>query len=180
MTGDSATCDIGWVQISSKLILARAVDVPGPECTSHLSRLYGHVNSAGRRCWNQPPHWVLRIWKWQLNEREASLVDAFRRLPRTTATELSDAGPALVLGPCANSHRNSQNRLVHFWSDEDFLNDFKGLGNRDVYPPVEISKHQNKPIIEIGPLLVKPGRCVGGVLVGAQETKVRPAVVNTR
>jgi hypothetical protein len=55
----------------------------------------------------------------QLNEREASLVDAFRRLPPETATELSALAERLAeLAP---------NRRIDWsdsWSDED-LNEFR-------------------------------------------------------
>ena len=56
----------------------------------------------------------------QLNEREASLVDAFRRLPPETATELSALAERLAgLAP---------NRRID-WSDED-LNEFRAASLR--------------------------------------------------
>ena len=56
----------------------------------------------------------------QLNEREASLVDAFRRLPPETATELSALAERLAeLAP---------NRTID-WSDED-LNEFRAASLR--------------------------------------------------
>ena len=60
----------------------------------------------------------------QLNEREASLVDAFRRLPPEAATELS----ALVerLAELAPNHRIDWSDS---WSDED-LNDFRSASLR--------------------------------------------------
>jgi hypothetical protein len=56
----------------------------------------------------------------ELNEREASLVDAFRRLPPDTATELSAL--AQRLAEVAPNHRID-------WSDED-LNDFRAASLR--------------------------------------------------
>jgi hypothetical protein len=60
----------------------------------------------------------------QLNEREASLVDAFRRLPPETATELSALAERLAeLAP---------NRRIDWsdsWSDED-LNEFRAASLR--------------------------------------------------
>ena len=56
----------------------------------------------------------------QLNEREASLVDAFRRLPPETATELSALAERLAeLAP---------NRKID-WSDDD-LNEFRAASLR--------------------------------------------------
>jgi len=51
----------------------------------------------------------------QLNEREASLVDAFRGLPPDTATELSALTERLA--------ELTRNRRID-WSDED-LNEFR-------------------------------------------------------
>ena len=60
----------------------------------------------------------------QLNEREASLVDAFRRLPPDTATELSALAVRLAeLAP---------NRKIDWsdsWSDED-LTEFRAASLR--------------------------------------------------
>ena len=56
----------------------------------------------------------------QLNEREASLVDAFRRLHPDTATELSALAERLA--ELAPNHRMD-------WSDED-LNDFRAASLR--------------------------------------------------
>ena len=60
----------------------------------------------------------------QLNEREASLVDAFRRLAPETATELSALAERLAeLAP---------NRRIDWsdsWSDED-LNEFRAASLR--------------------------------------------------
>jgi hypothetical protein len=60
----------------------------------------------------------------QLNEREASLVDAFRRLPPDAATELSALAERLAeLAP---------NRRIDWsdsWSDED-LNEFRAASLR--------------------------------------------------
>src|SRR5712671_1425312 len=60
----------------------------------------------------------------QLNEREVSLVDAFRRLPPDTATELSALAERLAeLAP---------NRRIDWsdsWSDED-LNEFRAASLR--------------------------------------------------
>ena len=60
----------------------------------------------------------------QLNEREASLVDAFRRLPPETATELSALAERLAeLAP---------NRRIDWsdsWSDDD-LNEFRAASLR--------------------------------------------------
>ena len=60
----------------------------------------------------------------QLNQREVSLVDAFRRLPPEAATELS----ALVqrLAELAPNHRIDWSDS---WSDED-LNDFRAASLR--------------------------------------------------
>lgn len=55
----------------------------------------------------------------QLNEREASLLDAFRRLPPDTAMELSALAKRLAeLAP------NSRIDWSDSWSDED-LNEFR-------------------------------------------------------
>ena len=60
----------------------------------------------------------------QLNEREASLVDAFRRLPPETATELSALAERLAeLAP------NRRIDCSDSWSDED-LNAFSGASLR--------------------------------------------------
>jgi hypothetical protein len=60
----------------------------------------------------------------QLNEREASLVDAFRRLPPDTATELSELAERLAeLAP------NHTIDWSDSWSDED-LNDFRAASLR--------------------------------------------------
>jgi hypothetical protein len=60
----------------------------------------------------------------QLNEQEASLVDAFRRLPPGTATELSALTERLAdLAP---------NRMIDWsdsWSDED-LNQYRAASLR--------------------------------------------------
>ena len=60
----------------------------------------------------------------ELNEREASLLDAFRRLPPNTATELSALAERLAeLAP---------NRRIDWsdsWSDED-LNEFRAASLR--------------------------------------------------
>ncbi len=55
----------------------------------------------------------------QLNQREASLVDAFRRLPPDAATELSALAERLA--ELAPNHRIDWSES---WSDED-LNDFR-------------------------------------------------------
>lgn len=55
----------------------------------------------------------------QLNEREASLLDAFRRLPQDTAMELSV--PAERLAELAPNRRID---WPDSWSDED-LNEFR-------------------------------------------------------
>ena len=55
----------------------------------------------------------------QLNEREASLVDAFRRLPSDAATELSALAERLA--ELAPNHRIDWSDS---WSEED-LNDFR-------------------------------------------------------
>jgi hypothetical protein len=60
----------------------------------------------------------------QLNEREASLVDAFRRLPPDTATELSALAERLAA--LAPNHRIDWSDS---WSDED-LNDFRAASLR--------------------------------------------------
>src|ERR1035441_6877269 len=60
----------------------------------------------------------------QLNEREASLVDAFRRLPPDAATELSALAERLA--ELAPNHRID---LSASWSDED-LNDFRAASLR--------------------------------------------------
>lgn len=60
----------------------------------------------------------------QLNEREASLVDAFRRLPPDTAAELSAL--AQRLAELAPNHRIDWSDS---WSDED-LNDFRAASLR--------------------------------------------------
>ena len=60
----------------------------------------------------------------QLNEREASWVDAFRRLPPETATELSALAARLA--------ELASNRKIDWsdsWSDED-LNDFRAASLR--------------------------------------------------
>jgi hypothetical protein len=60
----------------------------------------------------------------QLNEREASLVDAFRRLPPETATELSALAQRLA--------ELAANRRIDWsdsWSDED-LNEFRAASLR--------------------------------------------------
>ena len=65
-----------------------------------------------------------RDMEMQLNEREASLVDAFRRLPPDTATELSALAVRLAeLAP---------NRKIDWsdsWSDED-LTEFRAASLR--------------------------------------------------
>lgn len=55
----------------------------------------------------------------QLNEREASLVDAFRRLPPETATELSALAARL-----AELALNRKIDWTDSWSDED-LKEFR-------------------------------------------------------
>jgi hypothetical protein len=60
----------------------------------------------------------------QLNEREASLVDAFRRLPPDAATELSAL--AARLAELAPSHRIDWSDS---WTDED-MNDFRAASLR--------------------------------------------------
>lgn len=60
----------------------------------------------------------------QLNEREASLVDAFRRLPPDTATELSALAERLAeLAP------NHKIDWSDSWSDGD-MNDFRAASLR--------------------------------------------------
>jgi hypothetical protein len=60
----------------------------------------------------------------QLNEREASLVDAYRRLPPDTATELSALAERLAeLAP------NGRIDWSDSWSDED-LNEFRAASLR--------------------------------------------------
>ena len=60
----------------------------------------------------------------QLNEREASLVGAFRRLPPDTASELSALAERLAeLAP------NQKIDWSDSWSDED-LNDFRAASLR--------------------------------------------------
>ncbi|MEO8127261.1 MAG: hypothetical protein ABI822_09230 [Bryobacteraceae bacterium] len=60
----------------------------------------------------------------QLNEREASLVDAFRRLPPDTSSELSALAERLAaLAP------NQRIDWSDSWSDED-LNDFRAASLR--------------------------------------------------
>jgi hypothetical protein len=60
----------------------------------------------------------------QLNEREASLVEAFRRLPPGAATELSALAERLAeLAP------NHKIDWSDSWSDED-LNDFRAASLR--------------------------------------------------
>ena len=70
-----------------------------------------------------PLYWMQGM-EMQLNEREASLVDAFRRLPLETATELSALAERLAeLAP---------NRRIDWsdsWSDED-LNEFRAASLR--------------------------------------------------
>ena len=70
-----------------------------------------------------PVYWVQDM-DVQLNEREASLVDAFRRLPPDTATELSALAVRLAeLAP---------NRKIDWsdsWSDED-LTEFRAASLR--------------------------------------------------
>jgi hypothetical protein len=65
------------------------------------------------------PYTVYKDMEMQLNEREASLVDAFRRLPPDAATELSAL--AARLAELAPSHRIDWSDS---WSDED-MNDFR-------------------------------------------------------
>jgi hypothetical protein len=93
----------------------------------------------------------------QRNEREASLLDALRRLPPDTATELSALGERLAeLAP---------NRRIDWsdsWSDED-LNEFRAASLQ------RLDSEESEGL--------RPGDVVVGVLVGAQETKVGPAVV---
>ena len=60
----------------------------------------------------------------RLNEREASLLDAFRRLPPETATELSALAERLA--ELAPNHRIDWSDS---WSDED-LNDFRAASLR--------------------------------------------------
>jgi len=60
----------------------------------------------------------------QLNEREASLVDAFRRLPPEAATELSALAQRL-----AELGLNHRIDWSDSWSDED-LNDFRAASLR--------------------------------------------------
>lgn len=60
----------------------------------------------------------------QLNEREASLVDAFRRLPPDTATELSALAERL-----AGLGANRRIDWSDSWSDED-LNEFRAASMR--------------------------------------------------
>ena len=60
----------------------------------------------------------------QLNEQEASLLDAFRRLPRDTAMELSALAERLAeLAP------NGRIDWLDSWSDED-LNEFRAASLR--------------------------------------------------
>ncbi len=70
-----------------------------------------------------PLYWVQDM-EMQLNEREVSLVDAFRRLPPDTATELSALAERLAeLAP---------NRRIDWsdsWSDED-PNEFRAASLR--------------------------------------------------
>jgi hypothetical protein len=89
-----------------------------------IRRHYAQV--AAVDCWNG---YILGvgIMDMQLNEREASLLDAFRRLPPDTAMELSALAERLAeLAP---------NRRIDWsdsWSDED-LNEFRAasLGRLD-------------------------------------------------
>jgi hypothetical protein len=60
----------------------------------------------------------------QLNEREASLVDAFRRLPPSSAMELSALAERL-----AELTPNGRIDWSDAWSDED-LNDFRAASLR--------------------------------------------------
>ena len=72
----------------------------------------------------EQPYTGYRNMEMQLNEREASLVDAFRRLPPDTATELSAL--AQRLAQLAPNHRIDWSDS---WSDED-LNDFRAASLR--------------------------------------------------
>ena len=68
--------------------------------------------------------YCIKDMEMQLNEREASLVDAFRRLPPDAATELSAL--AARLAELAPSHRIDWSDS---WSDED-LNEFRAASLR--------------------------------------------------
>jgi hypothetical protein len=73
------------------------------------------------------PLYRMKGMEMQLNEREASLLDAFRRLPVETATELSALTERLAeLAP------NQRIDWSDSWSDED-LNEFRAasLGRLD-------------------------------------------------
>ena len=65
------------------------------------------------------PLYSIGDMEMQLNEREASLVDAFRRLPPDAASELS--APAERLAELAPNQRIDWSDS---WSDED-LNEFR-------------------------------------------------------
>jgi len=70
------------------------------------------------------PYTVYRNMEMELTEREASLVDAFRRLPPEAATELSVLAERLAeLAP------NHKIDWSDSWSDED-LNDFRAASLR--------------------------------------------------
>jgi hypothetical protein len=81
------------------------------------------------KCQTQEPTDRLAVYcvqdmEMQLNKQEASLVDAFRRLPPDTATELSALAERLA--ELAPNHRIDRSDS---WSDED-LNDFRAASLR--------------------------------------------------
>lgn len=86
--------------------------------------------AAARLCWRRGglvkfwPAILKRNMEMQLNEREASLVDAFRRLPPETATELSALAERLA--ELAPNHRIDWSDS---WSDED-LSEFRAASLR--------------------------------------------------
>lgn len=77
-----------------------------------------------KRPTDRPVVYYVQNMEMQLNEREASLVDAFRRLPADAATELSAL--AQRLAELAPNHRIDWSDS---WSDED-LNDFRAASLR--------------------------------------------------
>lgn len=80
------------------------------------------------KCRPEPTDRLVIYWiqdmEMQLNEREASLVDAFRRLPSDAASELSALAERLA--ELAPSHRIDWSDS---WSDED-MNDFRAASLR--------------------------------------------------
>ena len=87
-----------------------------------IRRRYGHVQT-GKPA-DPVAVYCVQDMEMQLNEREASLLEAFRRLPPDAATELSALAERLA--ELAPSHKIDWSDS---WSDQD-LNDFRAASLR--------------------------------------------------